>query len=182
MKTAGASRGSAGGGYTSTNSRSNKRADRVDRPKAPIPEASSSAVVQGTGRQHRPDDDDDEDSDELTESTKNMGYCHFNEDGSQTLFAINVFGVDLVIRQNPASRSLGHGAVVWDASVILAKYMEFTPKLFNATALTGKTVLELGSGCGLGGICFMMKGARVLFSDLRVVVEELTANNAHVSH
>ena len=96
----------------------------------------------------------EDDSDEGDES--HDGYCHFNEDGSNTSFSISLFGVDLIINQNPASRSLGHGAVVWDAAVIFAKYMETAPKEFNSSKLQGRKVLELGSGCGLAGIAFMM--------------------------
>jgi predicted nicotinamide N-methyase len=73
---------------------------------------------------------------------------------------------------------LGHGAVVWDASIILAKYMENNPKLFNSNSISGKRVIELGSGCGLGGLAFMMRGAMVTLTDLDPVVQALTSLNA----
>jgi hypothetical protein len=107
------------------------------------------------GREDGEDESDDEEA-ALAASLAKMGYCHFNEDGSKTTFDISLFGTDLVIVQNPASRSLGHGAVVWDASVILTKYMEHSPRGFSTSDLLGKSVLELGSGCGLGGIAYMM--------------------------
>lgn len=110
------------------------------------------------------------------------GYCHFNENGSNTSFSISLFGIDLTINQNPASRSLGHGAVVWDAAVILAKYMEITPKDFNTSKLQGRKILELGSGCGLAGIAFMMRGAHVTFTDLPQVVDALTTYNAQKTY
>lgn len=122
--------------------------------------------------------DEDEDEEEKGEGVD--GYCHFNEDGSNTTFDINVFGLDLSLVQNPASRTLGHGAVVWDASVVLAMYMQQNPSLFTPALLREKTVLELGSGCGLGGICFMLKGCRVILTDLECVTEELTEPNAKV--
>lgn len=64
------------------------------------------------------------------------GYCHFSESGSNT-FNINIFGYELRINQLPSSRNLGHGAVVWDAAVVFAKYMENSPSLFNLTSLGG---------------------------------------------
>ena len=56
-----------------------------------------------------------------------------------------------MILQNPDSRILGHGAVVWDAAVVFAKYMEhnLSQKEFSTTKLKSQTVIELGSGCGL---------------------------------
>eukprot|EP01032_Pedospumella_encystans_P033851 gene33851-38256_t len=98
---------------------------------------------------------------------KAQGYCHFNDDGKNTSFTINLFETDLLIEQDPSSRDLGHGAVVWDASVVLVKYMEKNYKDYDASKLANKTVLELGSGCGLGGIAFMMKGAKAVYRKLK---------------
>ena len=106
-----------------------------------------------------------------------QGYCHFNDNEENTGFSINLFGQDLVIEQDPGSRDLGHGAVVWDASVVLVKYMEKNYKEYDVQKLSGKTVLELGSGCGLGGIAFMMKGAKVSCTDLEIVTKRLTEKN-----
>ena len=41
-------------------------------------------------------------------------------------------------------------------------------------------VLELGSGCALAGISYMLRGASVVMTDLAVVVSALTERNAHV--
>jgi methylase of polypeptide subunit release factors len=46
--------------------------------------------------------------------------------------------------------------------------------------MTGKTVLELGCGCGLAGLSFMVKGAKVTLTDLSHIVSQLTATNAEV--
>lgn len=112
---------------------------------------------------------------------KAQGYCHFNDDGKNTSFTINLFETDLQIEQDPSSRDLGHGAVVWDASVVLVKYMEKNYKDYDTSKLANKTVLELGSGCGLGGIAFMMKGAKVTCTDLENVTQRLTERNVQVS-
>lgn len=74
----------------------------------------------------------------------------------------------------------GHGAVVWDSSIVFAKYMEYNPQLFTSSEIVGKTVLELGSGCGLAGLSFMAKGADVTLTDLSHIVTELTLPNAEV--
>ena len=109
------------------------------------------------------------------------GYCHFNDKKSNRLFDIALFGHELSINQMPDDRLLGHGAVVWDASVIFVKYMETNPRDFDSIKLSGKTVLELGSGCGLAGIAFMLKGAEVTCTDLEAVTTALTMKNVNVS-
>lgn len=105
-----------------------------------------------------------------------LGYCHFNEGSENIFFQIDVFGVQFSLKQEPGSRVLGHGAVVWDSSVVFAKYMEHNPKLF--VDVEGKKVLELGSGCGLAGLCYMIKGAQVTLTDLSKVTDTLTIPNA----
>lgn len=109
-------------------------------------------------------------------------YCHFNHDESNTTFAINVFDTSLTISQNPGDRTLGHGAVVWDAAVVFAKYMEYNSRDFQTSKLAGLEVLELGSGCALAGGALMLRGAKVTFTDLPAVVASLTETNARVSH
>ena len=109
------------------------------------------------------------------------GYCHFNESSSSRKFSISLFGNDLYLRQNPEAGVLGHGAVVWDASVIFAKYIEHNPKEFDPSKLSKKTVLELGSGCGLAGLAMMIRGAEVTMTDMAKVVDALTMHNAQVT-
>lgn len=121
--------------------------------------------------------DSDDEIDEEAAHRKD-GYCHFNDDGSNKIFSISLFGHELDIEQDPSSRLLGHGAVVWDAAVIFTKYMEHDPKQFSAGKFHGRSVIELGSGCGLGGVSFMMKGARVMLTDMQKVTESLTDANA----
>jgi predicted nicotinamide N-methyase len=109
------------------------------------------------------------------------GYCHFNEGkGDERLFQIHLCGRDISLRQNPSTHEIGHGAVVWDASVIFAKYVENNPTDFDPSKLKGKRVLELGSGCGLAGITLMMKGCAVTFTDMEKVIVALTDRNVNV--
>lgn len=58
--------------------------------------------------------------------------------------------------------------------------MENNPKIFSHSELTGKKVLELGSGCGLAGLSFMIKGAEVVLTDLLPVTTVMTTPNAEV--
>jgi len=109
------------------------------------------------------------------------GYCHFNDKKINGQFHISLFGQELSIQQMPDDRLLGHGAVVWDSSAIFVKYMECNPRDYDSSKLAGKTVLELGSGCGLAGIAFMMRGAVVTCTDLSAVTIALTMKNVNVS-
>ena len=126
------------------------------------------------------DENDDEDSENLDSTeTKEFGYCHFNANGSDLTFSIELFGITLVLDQKPDSK-IGHGAVVWDASVVFSKYVEKNPSIFSRSSFENKSVIELGSGCGLGGLCLMLKGSNVLVTDLPEVIEQLTINNIKV--
>ena len=140
----------------------------------------------------------EEDEDELNSDGLPVteGYCHYT-DNDQSEFSINLMGFDLEIVQKPTSTDLGIGAVVWDSSVIFAKYVEYHPELFRNELWAGKTVLELGNfkslssglktlicdldlsgaGCGLAGLALLMKGAQVTFTDLSNVLEQMTIPN-----
>lgn len=53
----------------------------------------------------------------------------------------------------------GKGGTLWDASYVLAKYLE-------SMDMAGKKVVELGAGTGLPSILCAMKGAYVVATDL----------------
>ena len=116
-----------------------------------------------------------------THDLTDSGYCHFNEGNHNGTFTIELFGNLLRLNQNPSAHNLGHGTVVWDASVVFAKYMENNAKEFDPSKLTGKTLLELGSGCGLAGISFMLRGAAVTCTDMEKVTSSLTAQHLYSS-
>ena len=141
-------------------------------------------------------------SEDEEDEEHSKGYCHFNETGHEHTFTLNIFGKDIEILQKPASRDLGHGAVVWDSAgdndsgidfnswticefsipVIFAKYVENDPREFSIEKLQGKRLIELGSGCGLAGLSCMMRGAVVTLTDLQCVTEALTSINSDVRH
>ncbi|DBA05356.1 TPA: hypothetical protein N0F65_007518 [Lagenidium giganteum] len=79
------------------------------------------------------------------------------------------FPREIVLAESPGS--LGIGGKLWDSSLILTQYLSLHPDL-----MVDKTVVELGSGLGLVGICCAMLGARVTLTDIEEVVPLLRYN------
>lgn len=71
----------------------------------------------------------------------------------------------------------GVGCVVWDAAIVLAKYLE-TPGFSGdgAHALSRRSVLELGSGTGAVGLMAATLGADVIVTDLEELQDLLKMN------
>uniref|UniRef100_A0A3B3R788 Valosin containing protein lysine (K) methyltransferase n=1 Tax=Paramormyrops kingsleyae TaxID=1676925 RepID=A0A3B3R788_9TELE len=71
------------------------------------------------------------------------------------------------------------GCVVWDAAIVLAKYLE-TKAFWDPDAGTnlwsGKTVLELGAGTGVVGLMAATLGANVTVTDLEELQHLLHVN------
>ncbi|XP_063040065.1 protein-lysine methyltransferase METTL21D [Engraulis encrasicolus] len=57
------------------------------------------------------------------------------------------------------------GHVVWDAAIVLAKYLE-TKAFLKSNGLASKHVLELGAGTGIVGLVAATLGAHVTLTDL----------------
>ncbi|XP_048747037.2 protein N-lysine methyltransferase METTL21D-like isoform X2 [Ostrea edulis] len=57
------------------------------------------------------------------------------------------------------------GCVVWDAALVLSKYIE-TPDFKNGELLQGKKILELGAGTGCVGIMAAHVGGDAIITDL----------------
>uniref|UniRef100_A0A7R9Z8M0 Calmodulin-lysine N-methyltransferase n=1 Tax=Chlamydomonas euryale TaxID=1486919 RepID=A0A7R9Z8M0_9CHLO len=97
--------------------------------------------------------------------------CH-----DTTLVEQEVMGHIIRLSQNPASEHLG--TTVWDASIVLAKYLEKNMRKgeFSRPRLKGKRVLELGAGMGLGGMAFALLDANVVLTDTVDVVPLLKRN------
>ncbi|XP_053545477.1 protein N-lysine methyltransferase METTL21D [Bombina bombina] len=89
-------------------------------------------------------------------------------------------GTVLNIRQ----LSLGDvGCVVWDAAIVLAKYLEgpeFTSH--EGLCLAGRTILELGAGTGIVGIMAATVGADVTVTDLEDLQDLMKINIERNSH
>ncbi|XP_011917136.1 PREDICTED: protein-lysine methyltransferase METTL21D isoform X3 [Cercocebus atys] len=71
----------------------------------------------------------------------------------------------------------GVGCVVWDAAIVLSKYLE-TPEFSGdgAHALSRRSVLELGSGTGAVGLMAATLGADVVVTDLEELQDLLKMN------
>ncbi|KAG1668811.1 hypothetical protein FOA52_004905 [Chlamydomonas sp. UWO 241] len=107
----------------------------------------------------------------MSDGAWNRMNCH-----DTTMVEQEVMGHIVRLQQNPASEHLG--TTVWDASIVLAKYLEKNMRKgeFSRPKLKGKRVLELGAGMGLGGIAFSMLGADVVLTDTVDVVPLLRRN------
>jgi predicted nicotinamide N-methyase len=67
------------------------------------------------------------------------------------------------------------GGTQWPGGVRVARYLD-NPAIFPRGSLAGKTVMDLGSGCGLVAAVAAKHGARVCASDKGIVMDVLTDN------
>ncbi|GAQ81687.1 hypothetical protein KFL_000880010 [Klebsormidium nitens] len=93
-----------------------------------------------------------------------------------TFVKFQLFGLDMRLAQDPNSQHLGK--TVWDASMVLAKYLERNENKgeFSRKKLAGKRALELGAGCGLAGMGLCLLGCHVVTTDQRDVLPLLQQN------
>ncbi|PSC70389.1 lysine methyltransferase METTL21D isoform X1 [Micractinium conductrix] len=98
---------------------------------------------------------------------------HFSTTVQQELF-----GIELQLAQDPNSNNLG--TTVWDASIVLAKYIEKNSRRgdFSRQRVRGKRALELGAGMGLAGMALALLGCDVAFTDIGDVLP-LLRHNVH---
>lgn len=99
------------------------------------------------------------------EETAGMGLQKFHKPLATFSFANHT----IQIRQD--WRQLGVAAVVWDAAVVLATYLEA-----GAVELRGRRAVELGAGTGLVGIVAALLGAQVTITDRKAALEFLRSN------
>jgi predicted nicotinamide N-methyase len=99
----------------------------------------------------------------------------FEFDFSQGEFQINGVPIYVMpaetVRDSEKQADGDTGRTVWDAAVVLAKYMEK-----NGAVMRGKRVLELGAGTGLAGLAAAALGARVDISDLSYCLPNIIQN------
>ncbi|KAJ3689086.1 hypothetical protein LUZ61_018250 [Rhynchospora tenuis] len=95
---------------------------------------------------------------------------------STSAIAIEAFGHRLHISQDPNSKHLG--MTVWDASMVLVKYLEKNSRKgrFSPAKIKGKRVIELGAGCGLAGLGMALLGCDVILTDQLEVLPLLARN------
>ena len=100
----------------------------------------------------------------------------FNTHDSHSV-ELPLFGSTWRLAQAPNTNHLG--TTVWDASIILAKWMEKNARKgseLSRPKLAGKKVLELGAGMGLGGLAAAALGAEVELTDVAEVLPLLKQN------
>lgn len=100
----------------------------------------------------------------------------FNTHDSHSV-ELPLFGSTWRLAQAPNTNHLG--TTVWDASIILAKWMERNARKgseLSRPRLAGKRVLELGAGMGLGGLAAAALGAEVELTDVAEVLSLLRRN------
>ncbi|KAM4723787.1 protein N-lysine methyltransferase METTL21D [Anableps anableps] len=71
------------------------------------------------------------------------------------------------------------GCVVWDAAIVLAKYLEtkaFCDPSAGVNVWCGRTVVELGAGTGVVGLMAATLGAQVIVTDLEDLQSLLNVN------
>jgi predicted nicotinamide N-methyase len=76
--------------------------------------------------------------------------------------------------ERPTAVQEGFGHVVWDAALVLVRWLEAAPPAL----LAGRRVVEVGSGVGLAGIAAAALGAHVTLTDLPTVLPLTRANAA----
>eukprot|EP00850_Spirogloea_muscicola_P010821 SM000065S20170 [mRNA] locus=s65:141643:144959:+ [translate_table: standard] len=115
-----------------------------------------------------------------------VGACHpeqlapcssqqMNTQHSNTI-EFDVLGHKLFLVQDPNSKNLG--TTVWDASMVLVKFLEKHCRKgdFARERVSGSRVLDLGAGCGLTGLGFALLGGNVLLTDQAEVLPILMRN------
>ncbi|XP_019199009.1 PREDICTED: protein N-lysine methyltransferase METTL21A [Ipomoea nil] len=85
-------------------------------------------------------------------------------------------GYQLQFSQDPNSKHLG--TTVWDASMVLVKFLEKNGRKgrFRPSKLKGKRVIELGAGCGVAGFGMALLGCDVVSTDQTEVLPLLMRN------
>ncbi|GAB4813580.1 hypothetical protein N2152v2_000626 [Parachlorella kessleri] len=110
------------------------------------------------------------------EEASNGGLGSGAAEGAMQVVEQEVFGLTFKLAQDPNSHNLG--TTVWDASIVLAKWLEKNSRRgdFSRQRCRGRRCLELGSGMGLGGLAFALLGAHVTLTDLGPVLPLLARN------
>ncbi|KAK9861298.1 hypothetical protein WJX84_008331 [Apatococcus fuscideae] len=93
-----------------------------------------------------------------------------------TSVEVDLFGKTLRLAQDPNSQNLG--TTVWDASIVLAKWLEKGARRGELARhrLRGKKAIELGAGTGLAGLALAMLSCDVVLTDTASILRLLQLN------
>ncbi|OBZ89670.1 Protein-lysine methyltransferase METTL21D [Choanephora cucurbitarum] len=87
-----------------------------------------------------------------------------------------------VLKLDQLNNTQNHGTTVWDSAKLLAFYLFDSlkrPSFKEGQVQNRKTCLELGSGCGLGGLTMASLGYDTVLTDLPEILEGVLAPNCH---
>jgi predicted nicotinamide N-methyase len=99
----------------------------------------------------------------------------------EDVFIHDRLSVRLRIAQDPSGtlfQDAGHGATVWDSSIVLSRYISRHAGIRGrlAAADGGVRGCELGCGCGLAGLTAFVLGCDMLLTDMRAVLPIVELN------
>ncbi|KAI9280234.1 putative methyltransferase-domain-containing protein [Umbelopsis sp. AD052] len=103
------------------------------------------------------------------------------EDSAQEIKHLPVFSFPLTptlsLTMTQQNNTQNHGTTVWDSSRVLAYYLMDSVKRLNNDDFATKNCIELGSGCGLGGLAMAACGYDVVLTDLQEVIDRVLGEN-----
>ncbi|KAI8364190.1 putative methyltransferase-domain-containing protein [Blakeslea trispora] len=88
----------------------------------------------------------------------------------------------LVLQLDQLNNTQNHGTTVWDSAKLLAFHLFDSlkrPLFKDGQVQNNKTCLELGSGCGLGGLVMASLGFDTVLTDLPEIVQDVLSSNCH---
>ena len=99
----------------------------------------------------------------------------------EDVFVSKNLSVSLRIAQDPSGTSFpgaGHGATVWDSSIVLSRYISRSPEIRRRLAATNAQVrgCELGCGCALAGLTAFVLGCDMILTDMEPVLPVVEMN------
>jgi predicted nicotinamide N-methyase len=112
-----------------------------------------------------------------------MDFQDLSDTKSLSTFSIQL-SPSFTLHLSQQSNTQNHGTTVWDSAKLLAFYLFDTihkPVFKNNQVQNTKKCLELGSGCGLGGLTMASLGFETVLTDLPSVVDCVLASNCDIA-
>lgn len=108
-----------------------------------------------------------------------MDFQDLSDTKSLSTFSIKL-NPSFALHLSQQNNTQNHGTTVWDSAKLLAFYLFDTikkPTFKENKVQNNKTCLELGSGCGLGGLIMASLGFETVLTDLPEVVDRVLQPN-----
>lgn len=110
-----------------------------------------------------------------------MDFQDLSDTKSLSTFSIKL-NPSFTLHLSQQNNTQNHGTTVWDSAKLLAFYLFDTikkPTFNDSRVQNNKTCLELGSGCGLGGLIMASLGFETVLTDLPEVVDRVLQPNCN---